>query len=189
MPRGVLGVRHSRFPIKQATQLETARRPEQKPPTLNPSVRSLYRIFLRATSASVLHHSTATKFLRTRYRPVFEYYIGLHQAQTTDGATAEVIREWDERIDNTLGFLQNSAVSRGLPHKITRNLSQLVHSRFLEQKHTSHPKYDPNRNATKPPPASPTAKLSDELHRMLEETTQLAEGTTGLVLGSTQTQF
>ncbi|EUC62544.1 hypothetical protein RSOL_423190 [Rhizoctonia solani AG-3 Rhs1AP] len=186
MPRVTPGIRPSRFPITQFSQLDTARSSRQPASSLNPEVRSLYRIFLRATSASVLHHSNATSCLRTRYRPVFEHYVGLYQSQATK---ADVIREWDERIDNTLSLLQNSAVSRGLPHKVTRSLSQLVHSRFMEQKHVLHPKYDPNRSATKPPSLSPATMLSDELHRMLEETTRLAEGTTGLVLGSTPAKF
>ncbi|CEL56539.1 hypothetical protein RSOLAG1IB_07888 [Rhizoctonia solani AG-1 IB] len=185
MPRRIPSLRTSRFSITQFPATGSS----QQSLALSPAVRSLYRIFLRATSASVLHHSNATRCLRTRYRPVFEHYAGLHQEQATNGAIGDVIREWDQRIDNTLGLLYNSAISHGLPHKITRNLSQLVHSRFLEQKHTSHPKYNPDRNVTKLPPRSPTVELSDELHRMLEETTQLAEGTTGLVLGPTQIKF
>ncbi|CAE6466516.1 unnamed protein product [Rhizoctonia solani] len=189
MPRFVSGLKPSRFSITQLSPFDTVQSSRQQTSSLSPEVRSLYRIFLRATSASVLHHSTATRCLRTRYRPVFEHYVGLHQAQATKKRLAGVIREWDERMDNTLSLLQNSAVSRGLPHKLTRSLSQLVHSRFLEHEHTLHPKYDPNRGATKPQPPTPTALLSDELHRMLEETTRLAEGTAGLVLGSTRTKF
>lgn len=37
----------------------------------NPKLTSLYQIFLRATSASVLHNSLATN-LRRLYRPTFE---------------------------------------------------------------------------------------------------------------------
>jgi len=33
--------------------------------------RSLYRLFLRTTSAAVLHHPGATKNLRLRWRPLF----------------------------------------------------------------------------------------------------------------------
>ncbi|ELU42141.1 hypothetical protein AG1IA_03833 [Rhizoctonia solani AG-1 IA] len=187
MPRGL---RTSRFSLPHLSQqLPITRSAQEQVPALSPAIRSLYRIFLRATSASVLHHSSATRCLRTRYRPIFEHYVRLHQDQATNNTIGNVLQEWDERIDNTLRLLHNSAVLRGLPHKITRSMSQLVHSRFLEQKHTSHPKYDPERNATKSAPCSPIDELSGELHLMLEETTQLAEGTTRLVLGSTPTKF
>lgn len=186
MPRkNVLHWRPSRFSIIQFPQ--AVHRPEAT--SLSPAVRSLYRIFLRATSASVVHHSTGTRCLRTRFRPVFEQYARLHQTRPTTPEIAKQIREWDERIDNTLSFLQNSATTSGLPHKLTRNLSLLVNSRYLEQKHTSHPKYDPNRNVKKPAPVSPTTELSEQLHRMLEETTTLAEGMGRIVLGSTQTKY
>lgn len=38
----------------------------------NPKLTSLYQFFLRATSASVLHNSLATRHLRRLYRPTFE---------------------------------------------------------------------------------------------------------------------
>ena len=36
------------------------------------SFTSLYRLFLRTTSESVLHHTSATKSLRKQFRPLFD---------------------------------------------------------------------------------------------------------------------
>jgi hypothetical protein len=40
-------------------------------PKLPPSFTSLYRLFLRASSASVLHHRTATRHVQTLWKPTF----------------------------------------------------------------------------------------------------------------------
>lgn len=43
------------------------------PPPLPPTFRSLYRLFLRATAASVLAHPDATSRLRKSWRAVFDH--------------------------------------------------------------------------------------------------------------------
>ncbi|KAG8692153.1 hypothetical protein FRC08_009979 [Ceratobasidium sp. 394] len=152
---------------------------------LSPTVRSLYRIFLRATSASVLHHSTGTRCLRSRYRPVFEQYFQLHRSQIPQNKRLAEIREWDERLDNTLCLLQNSATFRGLPHLLTRNLSLLVNAHLKEQAHVIYPKWDPARGTSNKSPQAEnrTTALAAQLEQCMAENLELAEGTAKVVLG------
>ena len=65
---------------------------------------SLYRIFLRATSASVLHHGPATRSLRRLYRPSFETAANairkLENLQTEGNAVeAQRIEKWLKIFD------------------------------------------------------------------------------------------
>uniref|UniRef100_A0A0W0F5P5 Fungal-type protein kinase domain-containing protein n=1 Tax=Moniliophthora roreri TaxID=221103 RepID=A0A0W0F5P5_MONRR len=98
---------------------------------------SLYRLFLRTTSASVLHYSPATRNLRQLWRPVF-VDVAQNIKKIQDDATAassrremqKYIEEWESRMDNTLKFLYTSATSRGLSHRVIRNLSLLVLSEY-----------------------------------------------------------
>lgn len=90
----------------------------------------------------------------------------------------------NKAVDNTLQLLQNSATSRGLPHQLTRNLSLLVNARSLEQAHTAHPKWDPNRGVGKKSPTiNQTESLAVRVDDILEENLELAEGTARVVLG------
>ncbi|QRV84161.1 hypothetical protein RhiJN_12177 [Ceratobasidium sp. AG-Ba] len=122
-------------------------------------------------SASLLHHSTGTRCLRSRYRPVFEEYIQLHRTLTPRNKILSEIKEWDERLDNTLRLLESSAKSHGVPHQLTRNLSLLVHARFKQDAHVSHPKWDPGRGVGSQPstPDSRTMALTAELDRHMTE--------------------
>ncbi|PFH45601.1 hypothetical protein AMATHDRAFT_158607 [Amanita thiersii Skay4041] len=95
--------------------------------------RSLYRLFLRSVSASVLHHPQATRNLRRLWRPIFES--GSRVMRELDNFPAgskeyeqrqQWLKLWNQRLDNTLAFLYNSSQSRGLSHKVTRNLAYLV---------------------------------------------------------------
>ncbi|KAJ7840536.1 hypothetical protein B0H14DRAFT_2785033, partial [Mycena olivaceomarginata] len=65
---------------------------------------SLYRLFLRTSSASVLHQNKSTKTLLRRN----EVEIWL--------------QTWHLRIDNTLALLYTSCKTCGLSHRLTRNL-------------------------------------------------------------------
>ncbi|KAI0733718.1 hypothetical protein C8Q72DRAFT_810367, partial [Fomitopsis betulina] len=94
---------------------------------------SLYRLFLRATGASVLNKAYPTQRLRRLWRPSFESAARVvHRLQ---GASLEegergYLRKWysvwETRMDGTLTILSISARTRGLPHRITRNLSHLA---------------------------------------------------------------
>lgn len=50
---------------------------------LPPSFTSAYRLFLRASSASVLHHRAATRYVRTLWKPTFrEAAVVIHKLQS-----------------------------------------------------------------------------------------------------------
>jgi len=50
---------------------------------LPPSFTSLYRLFLRVSSASVLHHRAATRYVRTLWKPTFrEAAVVIHKLQS-----------------------------------------------------------------------------------------------------------
>ncbi|KAH7106597.1 hypothetical protein BKA62DRAFT_687595 [Auriculariales sp. MPI-PUGE-AT-0066] len=96
-------------------------------------VRSVYRLFLRALSASVLHKSSATRLLRRLYRPVFrEAGVAANQLQSRSLPQPDQARlrgqlkRWNARVEVTLQMLVSSAQSRGLPDLLTRNLSVLM---------------------------------------------------------------
>ncbi|KAM6494008.1 hypothetical protein JOM56_010369 [Amanita muscaria] len=84
---------------------------------------SLYRLFLRTVSASVLHHPQATRNLRRLWRPVFEAGARVQQSPCDSW-----LKLWNSRMDNTLALLYNSSQTRGLSHNLTRNLAWLVSS-------------------------------------------------------------
>ncbi|KAL0955657.1 hypothetical protein HGRIS_001884 [Hohenbuehelia grisea] len=104
---------------------------------------SLYRLFLRTASTSVLHHRGATRNLRKLWRPTFVSAVQvirqLEQAELGAARRAELEKwyaTWDQRMDNTLALLCSSSLSRGLPHRLTRNLALLIlgqHQRLSAQ--------------------------------------------------------
>lgn len=109
--------------------------------------RSLYRLFLRANSAVVLHHSPSKTQVRRLWRPVFdEAAFKIHRLHHPDICSSErmnIVRWlyiWHKRVDHTLSLLATAAVSRGLAHKITRNLKWLRrnHVLWVEKLYYSH---------------------------------------------------
>ncbi|KAK7052851.1 hypothetical protein VNI00_004170 [Paramarasmius palmivorus] len=104
---------------------------------LPPTFTSLYRLFLRTTSASVLHHTSATRNLRQLWKPVFSNAAQNIKKLEQDPSRQEIqqwLDKWEKRMNNTLKFLYNSATSRGLPHQVVRNLSLMV---LAEYQHAS----------------------------------------------------
>jgi hypothetical protein len=94
-------------------------------------------------------------------------------------------------VDNTLTLLSTSAQSRGLAHKLTRNLAFLnfgfrqYHANILYS--TTRP-WDPQQQEYKPPrkvrPAQIKAEKFDrQCWGALEETVRMAEGKSKLSLG------
>ena len=72
-------------------------------PQLTPKLASLYRIFLRATSTSVLHKDQATKNLRRLYRPAFEAAAKTARSlETSKAVNTQSIekKKWLEEFDN-----------------------------------------------------------------------------------------
>ncbi|KAG9028563.1 hypothetical protein FRB95_006344 [Tulasnella sp. JGI-2019a] len=101
------------------------------------SIKSVYRLVLRAASAAVLHHSTARDTLRKLYRPTFDeafHNLKRHSDLSEKGAVEQRdieqwMTSWNQQMDNTLSFLVRSATTRDTEHRVTRNLTQLVHFR------------------------------------------------------------
>ncbi|KAJ7579008.1 hypothetical protein C8J56DRAFT_796553 [Mycena floridula] len=96
--------------------------------SLPPTFTSLYRLLLRTASASVLHHQAAKINLRRLYRPTFEdaaQVVRRLEQKPGDPVLENWLKLWNERMDNTLALLYTSSQSRGLPHRLTRNLSLL----------------------------------------------------------------
>ncbi|KAH0588626.1 hypothetical protein J132_01613 [Termitomyces sp. J132] len=166
------------------------------------SFKSLYRLSLRAASASVLHHKVATANLRRLLRPTFdaaarvirELQNGCHSSPGQERLKIW-LNTWEKRMDNTLALLYISSQSRGLPHEITRNLSFLVlgeHQRLVTR---------PNQRAWEPQiPADPLKPLKpldpkkQEKKKQLEafvtntwaplsQVVKMAEGRDGVSMG------
>lgn len=113
---------------------------------------SLYRIFLRATSAAVLNNGPGTRGLRRVYRPTFEAAARAIQcAQDLESTSeeAQTVKLWLDEFDKrgksqicltisltpkrssangTLELLHNAALSRGLPHRAILHLFHLSRS-------------------------------------------------------------
>ena len=71
---------------------------------LPPEFKSLYRLFLRTVSATVLHHSQATRNLRLLWRPSFDaaaHVTNQHNDPCTDAAQRTLrkkwLKEWEQR--------------------------------------------------------------------------------------------
>lgn len=183
--------------------------------TIPPSFTSLYRLFLRTSSAAVLHHRVATRYIRTLWKPTFrEAAVVIHKLQSPTLGTLEreELAKWHSRwelssecrvdtllqsstlilvVDQTLSLLVTSAQSRGLAHKLTRNLS-ILHFGFQNYQkssryHATHfwdpqqREYQPARQAQ---PCQTMAKIFDgQSWGALEETARMAEGKSGITLG------
>ncbi|KAI9508391.1 hypothetical protein F5148DRAFT_1197020 [Russula earlei] len=165
---------------------------------LPPSFTSLYRLFLRASSVSVLHHRAATRRVRTLWKPTFrDAAVVIHNLQSPTLETAEKERLekwhrlWELCVDRTLSLLITSAQSRGLPHRLTRNLS-LLHLGFQRYQESSHygetQPWDPHQQVYKPARKARSSQL-DAAHfdsqswGALEETVRMAEGKSRITLG------
>ena len=143
---------------------------------------SLYRIFLRYSSASVLHARPAAPLLRRLYRPIFNEFLSrakLSASSTSQRGMTE--DDWDEfkcrsqlcfyascrvslsiralSVQNTIDLFAASAQRATSPaHNLTKNLAQLSYI------------FDP----------LPVSKRADEINRMRRRRTK------GLPLQSTE---
>ncbi|KAG0700199.1 hypothetical protein DFH29DRAFT_933124 [Suillus ampliporus] len=163
--------------------------------------RSLYRLFLRANSAVVLYHSPSKTQVHRLWRPVFdEAALKIHKLQHHDVRPSErdhIVRwlySWHKRVDHTLSLLATAAASRGLAHKITRNL------RWLRQSHCFpfwKPQLPPTSTQYRPyslptPGSKPdhvlgrkrtTRQFDEQCSNALGEVIKMAEGRHSIVLG------
>lgn len=192
------------------------------PIRLSAQLTSTYRLFLRATSAAVLHHSTAKRNIRKLYRPIFDEAAQVEvQLQTTqDPQASRTLRQWLVnwnnrgkkllitllpmcghlrtllKVDNTLELLHNSATTRGLSHRLTRNIGFLTHA-YLRSRKRKGQVWNPQLPASAPlytiqPMAAPTAKMRTQQNRQafdaaafqsLGEVVKLAEARSSVSLG------
>ena len=191
---------------------------------LPPSFTSVYRLFLRATSSSVLNHRSSTRRLRRLWRPTFSQaadVIRRLQSLSNTDKDAHVLTDWlkvwQERgssfdiawsrrpthrvstVDNTLSILSNSSYTRGIPHKLTRNLASLYLSHAIanKPKHIKTGSWNPHKDLTAYTPKtviSPQGRkrdakeqaskaLSDDAWGSLGSVIKMAEGRHGILLG------
>ncbi|KAF8634668.1 hypothetical protein AX15_000769 [Amanita polypyramis BW_CC] len=164
-----------------------------------PEFTSLYRLFLRTVSAAVLHHPQARRNLRRLWRPVFEagarvtkQYHDTHKAEKRT-VQLDWLKQWHQRMDNTLAMLYTSSQSRGLPHNLTRNLGYLVHAEQQRVKAYRLKAWDPQKpNALVDFSERARKKLEKEQRYQelvarawnpLSQVIKLAEAKDGLTLG------
>lgn len=122
---------------------------------------SLYRLFLRAGSASVLHQKAARKQLRWLFRPIFDVAARVvgdlqsNQLSRSERARRELFLDiFQQRstwmnysllvsshlsVDGSLSLLLNSAQYRGVPHRAIYNLNRLrnAHAVWTHRKYYS----------------------------------------------------
>lgn len=129
--------------------------------TLPTHLRHLYRLSLRASSASVLYHPGASKNLRRLYRTVFdaaatlclstEWLEAFDSHGTSNHRSGQESVQFDSvfthTVNSTLAFLYSSAVSRGSAHKYTRNRAFLLHAQNIStrQKRNNARSWDSKR--------------------------------------------
>jgi len=164
---------------------------------------SLYRLFLRTCSASVLQFRPATRNLRQLWRPTFDTAAKVTrelQAGSPDANTRKLKEDWltvwEQRMDNTLALLYNSSTSRGLPHQLTRNLGFLVLSQHQRLRSHQFPVWSPQLPPTspryKPAVEAPSRKdqnskrwadFDEKAWTALSQVVRMAEGRQGISLG------
>ena len=101
-------------------------------------------------------------------------------------------------VDSTLDILYNSAISRGLPHQLTKNLGHIRESEYARAVSAlaKLPKWQPQDNSILqvPKPLSARqlrkneekreqAQFSDNALGAVDEVIRMAEATAGLTLG------
>jgi hypothetical protein len=172
---------------------------------LPPSFTSLYRLFLRASSASVLHQNAARKQLRRLFRPVFDAAARVvGDLQSNQLSRSERTRRehflniFQQRMDGTLSLLLNSAQYRGVPHRAIYNLNRLrkAHTVWIYGKYYSGSKnaWDPKAAVAdnSKPRAPQRPRDIDRIERnqvhehcwdALGEIVKMAEGRHNLSLG------
>jgi len=168
------------------------------------SFTSLYRLFLRTASASVLHHRSARLNLIARWRPIFDAaakvtkeleYSPQDSTSTWRQERVDWLKIWNERVDHTLALLYTSCHSRGLPHQVVRNLAYLRGSekKRIGQIQWRRKAWDPQNKAEIPTvklkhlnaleKMKKEAEFESNSDRALSEVIRMAEGCGNLTLG------
>ncbi|KAF8312209.1 hypothetical protein DL93DRAFT_1325060 [Clavulina sp. PMI_390] len=118
--------------------------------SLPPSFRSLYRITLRALSASVAHHRAAARNMRRLYRPTFDQAAAVHMSPASM-ERASWLAEFDKRMDNTIAFLIVSATVNSTAHKVTQSSALQLHAQLA----SSHSSSSSSSSSLPSPSSSP----------------------------------
>ncbi|KAJ6631393.1 hypothetical protein B0H10DRAFT_1772943 [Mycena sp. CBHHK59/15] len=168
---------------------------------LPPTFTSLYRLFLRTSSASVLHHRTTTSNLRKLWRPSFEdaarvtVRLQSYSLSAVKRNELEIwLQTWHYRIDNTLAMLYTSCKTRGLSHQLSRNLGLLVRAEQARVNLEKLPVWKAKLSAGAPEYQSDfrdphlkgaRKRYLDRAHAWdaIEEVVRMAEGAHGFSLG------
>ncbi|KIM82415.1 hypothetical protein PILCRDRAFT_70613 [Piloderma croceum F 1598] len=176
---------------------------------LPPHFTSFYRLFLRATSAAVLHHSRSTRALRRVWRPTFHGAAEvIHRLQSCSRESPKRkeleswLKLWNARMDSTLNLLYSSSQTRGLSHELTGNMAEIQHH-YLKwaQRHFNgpwsiwKPQLDPTDPAYSPMHIIEKSRQRGERKKQrqsvfdrnawgaLGEVVRMAEGRDGVSLG------
>ncbi|EJT99543.1 hypothetical protein DACRYDRAFT_109643 [Dacryopinax primogenitus] len=162
---------------------------------------SLYRLVLRATSASVRHHGAASMQLQALYRPEFieaaKVVKELERKQEQDKAKERWYADWEQRMYNTISLLVLSAnpLKSNVPSRLTRNTSSLRYSLIGpmgSQRLRSTSRWNPQkpqsiivRNAgiASQSGNDEREEIYNAVGRVLDEAFAGAEGSAGIVLG------
>ncbi|KIJ39923.1 hypothetical protein M422DRAFT_174496 [Sphaerobolus stellatus SS14] len=167
-------------------------------PRLSPELKSAYRLFLRATSAAILHHGGSKRNLRTLYRPWFdeaaEVETRLQQESSTETRREleKWLQKWNVRVDNSLEMLHSSAINQGLSHKLTRNMALIARNyrihmergrlQWNPQLSKDSVEYTPRHTATIAKRRKKGFSL-DTAFRAIGQVVKLAEGQSNIHLG------
>ncbi|KAI0343482.1 hypothetical protein BDW22DRAFT_1328209 [Trametopsis cervina] len=168
--------------------------------TLPADFKSVYRLFLRATSSATLHSTRSTKLLRRHWKPFFqEAAITITKLQDPACAADHPrlqhrMRIWEQRADNTVSMLYNASVSRGLTSRLSRNICLLYDNLPSRYVPPWKPDLDPGspqyqipegdgRNSTKAQMTRRREHIEEQKWNALGEVVRMAEGTARLSVG------
>ncbi|KAL1719854.1 hypothetical protein EV715DRAFT_272493 [Schizophyllum commune] len=157
----------------------------------------------RTASAAVLHHPHATRYLRQLYRPAFDDAVAavtrLQSASSGSDKKEDIARlrrwylEWGQRVDNALSLMYHSSTSRGLPHRLTRNLGLLsfsererLNQRLFPVWRSDQPEKALGKALRKTEKEQAYARTDHGAWSAVEQVARMAEGRHGMSLGRIQ---
>ncbi|KAI5835375.1 hypothetical protein K523DRAFT_336657 [Schizophyllum commune Tattone D] len=160
-------------------------------------------VWLATASAAVLHHPHATRYLRQLYRPAFDDAVAavtrLQNASSGSDKKEDIARlrrwylEWGQRVDNALSLMYYSSTSRGLPHRLTRNLGLLsfsererLNQRLFPVWRSDQPEKALGKALRKTEKEQAYASTDHGAWSAVEQVARMAEGRHGMSLGRIQ---
>ncbi|KAL1659244.1 hypothetical protein GGF50DRAFT_131169 [Schizophyllum commune] len=160
-------------------------------------------VWLATASAAVLHHPHATRYLRQLYRPAFDDAVSavtrLQNASSGSDKKEDIAHlrrwylEWGQRVDNALSLMYHSSTSRGLPHRLTRNLGLLsfsererLNQRLFPVWRSDQPEKALGKALRKTEKEQAYASTDHGAWSAVEQVARMAEGRHGMSLGRIQ---